>query len=106
MSKYTLTPVNCDYGAPMGRWECHKYDDERPRSILCFNVPLDSGGYDSGGAYWGLGMRLYCIVQPPSDGIYRPCAYYREFFRATSRGEAIAMSEIPGEMFARRACQS
>jgi hypothetical protein len=22
-------------------------------------IPLDSGGYDSGGAYWGIGQRLY-----------------------------------------------
>jgi hypothetical protein len=24
-----------------------------------YNIPLDSGGYDSGGAYWGFGRRVY-----------------------------------------------
>ena len=40
------------YGAPMGRdhsppgW-CS------PRSLRVHRMPIDSGGYDPGGAYWG-----------------------------------------------------
>jgi len=66
-----ITPVNCKYGAPMGRNSVGKY----PTTITSGNncrivkknqtkvyrkrVRLDSGGYDSGGAYWGLGAPLY-----------------------------------------------
>jgi hypothetical protein len=47
-----ITLVNCQYGAPMGRPEVgtHKPTDKR---IYDCKVPLDSGGYDKGGAYWG-----------------------------------------------------
>jgi len=55
-----LTPaVDGKYGAPMGRqsWD----DNAKPFTGRMYlrHIPLDSGGYDSGGAYWGIGMRLY-----------------------------------------------
>lgn len=52
-----VCPVSLKYGAPLGRanrppasWE----------DVPCFDrkVPLDSGGYDKHGAYWGLGGEL------------------------------------------------
>lgn len=48
-----LSNVFSKYGAPMGRV------DKRPQSgevvkLHLQHMPLDSGGYDSGGAYWGL----------------------------------------------------
>lgn len=54
MHKILVCPVNTRYGAPMGR------ANQAPPSwegIPCFDrrVPLDSSGYDQGGAYWGLG---------------------------------------------------
>lgn len=73
-----VCPVSTKYGAPMGRHNI--YPDNAPTwfentSILTAKahirrhgdgilnvydriVPLDSGGYDKGGAYWGLGSRL------------------------------------------------
>jgi len=30
-----------------------------PRQFYLRQIPLDSGGYDSGGSYWGHGERLY-----------------------------------------------
>jgi hypothetical protein len=52
--------VNAQYGAPMGRrqfWEPfagvkHKHGD-------CI-IPINSQGYDAGGAYWGIGNTLRC----------------------------------------------
>lgn len=43
------------------------------------HVPLDGGGYDSGGAYWGTGQRLYWATD--EDG-------GEAFFRAPCRGAA------------------
>jgi hypothetical protein len=53
-----LPEVNCRYGAPMGRGESHCIGAENIKFRLQ-RVRIDSGGYDSGGAYWGLGTPLY-----------------------------------------------
>lgn len=78
-AKFDPTPeVSCKYGAPMGRpthntytdrqgrtFEITATDDAKPfRLVRC---PLDSGGYDRGGAYWGLGAPLYYFEGPLSD---------------------------------------
>lgn len=78
-----LTPhVDCRYGAPMGRrsWD----DNAEPyagRMYLRW-VPLDSGGYDVGGAYWGVGQRLYGYAAT-DDSV-------NGFVRASDRMEAKA----------------
>lgn len=66
-------------GASMGR---------RSKAVLCAEgrirlqrVRLDVGGYDSGGAYWGLGEPLW--VAEDADG-------ERSFFRARDRDAAKA----------------
>lgn len=49
------------YGAPMGRdhsppgW-CS------PRSLRVHRMPIDSGGYDPGGAYWGGPSRVAGVM--------------------------------------------
>ena len=66
-----ITPVNCKYGAPMGRANvgnypvtvtsgpnCRIFKKDQPK-IYRKRVRLDSGGYDMGGAYWGIGAPLY-----------------------------------------------
>jgi hypothetical protein len=59
----TINPtpdVNCRYGAPMGRPD-HTEDDPA-LAVLPFTlrrIRINSGGYDSGGAYWGIGTPLY-----------------------------------------------
>jgi hypothetical protein len=37
------------------------------------HIPLDSGGYDRGGAYWGVGRRLYgyCSADDSVNGFTR-----------------------------------
>ena len=72
--KIELSKSYNKYGASMGRrseridGKCHLQ-----------KIPLDSGGYDKGGAYWGLGEPLYC-AQDSEGG--------RFFIRAKTRKEA------------------
>ena len=83
--------VNCERGAPMGR-TTFGTPEHAENKIRVFQVNIDSGGYDDGGAYWGLGKPLYCAT----DG-----ADYRQFTRATTRLEAVAKLEIPRAQLAR-----
>ena len=61
--------VNSTYGAPMGRCGDNNPEGRRAfvnctRRVYCRKLPLDSGGYDKGGAYWGQrlnGESLYCV---------------------------------------------
>lgn len=47
------------YGASMGRRSDLPQDTDDRLEI--HRVPIDQGGYDSGGAYWGLGKPLFCV---------------------------------------------
>lgn len=49
--------VGSKYGAPMGRITRPLEPNAR---LHLYRVRLDSGGYDNGGAYWGIGYPLYC----------------------------------------------
>lgn len=81
-----ITPVSTKYGAPMGRANKGKepitITSGRNNRIVKKNqtkvyqkrVRLDYGGYDSGGAYWGIGSPLY--VRFTKD------LQYVEYFRA------------------------
>lgn len=89
--------VSGRYGAPMGRRESHHLPNN-PRSVRLFRVRLDSGGYDDGGAYWGLetrGERLYCARSVDDNDPY--C----EFVRARSRERAADILEIPDNLLTR-----
>lgn len=72
----TITDVDCRYGAPMGRVDNF---DPPPLRLRLRRVHINRGGYDSGGAYWGLGQPLYEAFN--SEGF---CTY----LRASSRQEA------------------
>lgn len=69
--------VNSRYGAPMGRGARGegKYDIlPHARPMYLVRCPLNSGGYDRGGAYWGLGEPLYYYSANPEgliDGYVR-----------------------------------
>lgn len=66
--KLDPTPeVNGRYGAPMGRPTTTEHtvnDQAAPMRLV--RVRLDSGGYDAGGAYWGLGEPLYYFEASPA----------------------------------------
>jgi len=65
-----LTKVNTKYGAPMGRHNvghepfvitsgptCRVFKCNQTK-VYQKTVHLDQGGYDIGGAYWGIGSQL------------------------------------------------
>jgi hypothetical protein len=70
-------PVNCTYGAPMGRLSRASLDTSA--RLYLRRVRLDSGGYDSGGAYWGIGAPLWVAMDQDGDCI---------FLRASTRNAA------------------
>ena len=45
-------------GAPMGRPNVGTKENTIKKSVFDARVRICSGGYDSGGAYWGLGSEL------------------------------------------------
>lgn len=72
MSNSPEREVGNKYGAPMGRPTVDGgytlLDNARPVSLRA--VRVDSGGYDQGGAYWGIrprGTRLYYFEAHVSD---------------------------------------
>lgn len=74
--KEVIYQCNCKYGAPMGRgniipngvptwleetsyWTAKEYIKRHYKGKVYDRiVPLNSGGYDKGGAYWGHGAML------------------------------------------------
>lgn len=64
------------YGAQMGRHSRGYFN--LYEKVRLYHVPLDSGGYDKGGAYWGIGQSLYCAEA--EDAVY--------YFRASNRESA------------------
>lgn len=63
--------VSCKYGAPLGRPGGHPGNlADEPGKFYLVRCPLDSGGYDRGGAYWGLGAPLYYFESPTGEGGY------------------------------------
>jgi hypothetical protein len=78
-----LPVVGGRFGAPMGRrgW---RLDDGEP--VAVYPVALDQGGYDSGGAYWGLGAPLWRVIGRRSGAV----RYVRGRNRADAIREAMA----------------
>lgn len=87
-----LEPLNCLYGAPMGR------DDRIVNVVGCdgelvvhlADVPLIDGGYDIGGAYWGATDTPLWVAEcgPWFDPQQEDDVYFRVFERASSREQA------------------
>ncbi len=90
MTHNPTPPVNCSRGAPMGRFTgpepCSDGDKWHLRKIR-----LDSGGYDPGGAYWGIGLPLYWAVNQGGAEVFFRLEHsdYREALRYPHhRGDA------------------
>ena len=57
------------FGSPMGRSKAGAEDliehldacSPEEARVRYLRIPLNSGGYDHGGAYWGQGAPLYCL---------------------------------------------
>lgn len=78
--------VSCRYGAPMGRREDGHIETRVKRFVRLFRVRINSGGYDDGGAYWGIGEPLFCAIDDDGN---------RQFVRARSRFLAAVKLDIP-----------
>lgn len=72
--------VSGKFGAPMGRPTCNTYTDrkgvtyemtadEHSPPFCLARIPVNAGGYDPGGAYWGhgSGVRLFGFIGPLTD---------------------------------------
>ena len=82
--------VDVSRGAPMGRKSFGAIPEES-KSVNLFKVELDSGGYDDGGAYWGVsGEALYCARSEDGE--------YQGFTRANSRLEAAIKLKLPNRI--------
>lgn len=73
--------VSCRYGAPMGRGA----DDLLAGKVSVRRVRLDYAGYDSGGAYWGIGLPLY--YAEGSEGGY---VYLRALTRNAAKRDLVS----------------
>ena len=70
--------VSCKYGAPMGR---SSHGSVVPgQKVRLIRLNIDGGGYDDGGAYWGLGKPVYMAWTVDAE--------YEGYIRANSRKEA------------------
>jgi hypothetical protein len=80
--------VESSRGAPMGRMRYGIASAQPPHSVRLFIVRIDSGGYDDGGAYWGIGMPLWCAVGTVERDESGIDIDYRDFVRADDRRQA------------------
>lgn len=90
--------VNYKYGVPMGRRSYGEAKEISDKRISLFKVNLVDGGYDDGGAYWGVrdrGYSLYCARTGDN------CSY-QAFTYANSRREAQTRLDIPSSKLKRK----
>lgn len=72
--------VNCQFGAPMGRPKYGNSGSIPSTSFSLRRIPINGGGYDRGGAYWGIGQPLYFYVAYETAQVeYGPCEYCDQF---------------------------
>lgn len=84
--------VSCTYGAPMGRHTGPSISFGG--KIILRRVRLNSGGYDSGGAYWGLGAPLYYYENEDGE-----CGYLRARTRDDAKRQVLEL--VPDATFYR-----
>lgn len=71
-----LPDVACAYGAPLTRRSFGEVAvGSRVRDVA---IPLTRGGYDPGGAYWGVGAPLRCRFQIDERGELVMRRFYRK----------------------------
>lgn len=76
--------VSSRYGAPMGR-QSYRPDADETTRVRLTRVPLNSGGYDRGGAYWGHGDPIFCVWADESSNNEGQLTHY---VRAANRKHA------------------
>lgn len=86
MAPLTLTDVSSKFGAPMGRSQWLPKNPAAGGKLRLVRLHLNSGAYDSGGAYWGFPNDLW-HAEGDLDGEQERT---RLFLRAGSRAQAKA----------------
>lgn len=81
-------------GASLGRASSPAKDKTVARKFTLQHIRINSGGYDSGGAYWGIGARLYWAHSEPPEGWIGPNAIVEHFIRAHNRTHAKATIRV------------
>lgn len=79
MSRPPLPNVSSKYGAPMGR--CDHAHPGNEYKVYVHQIPVNAGGYDKGGAYWGLGAPLFRAISADGEFV--------RYLRARDRAQAI-----------------
>lgn len=74
--------VDTRRGAPMARPDVHASFLPEKR-VRLNKLRIDDGGYDNGGAYWGLGEPLYCAYYFEDDDQF--VLYFRAKNRTAAR---------------------
>lgn len=87
-------PVYARYGAPMGRHTGPRHLEVSAGPVHLRSVRINGGGYDAGGAYWGVGQPLWYAQDQDGNS---------QFFRARDREAAKAQlaADWPGIWFFR-----
>lgn len=80
MSAPVLSPGFTERGARFGRVATTPACDPDDAPVYLHQLQLDRAGYDEGGAYWGVGERVYWA--------YRDRPRFSFYLRARSRAEA------------------
>ena len=85
-----LQKVDCRYGAPMGRRENTTGRALAVKFHLA-RVKINTGGYDAGGAYWGIGAPLYRAwgETPPVIDDPKQVFYLRTSSRDAAKAEVL-----------------
>lgn len=71
----TLTKLSCKYGAPLGRYDQGNLINCTTAAVEW--MPFVGGDYDVGGAYFGSGHPIYCVVGYNEDGEEEARQYHR-----------------------------
>jgi hypothetical protein len=73
------------YGAQMGRSRGSKLPADTTSKCIVRRVRLDSGGYDDGGAYWGIGTKLWMVeaIEGEHEGLLD---YVRAVDKSAAKG--------------------
>jgi hypothetical protein len=93
MTAQTFNPtpdVSSRYGAPMGRRSGTMVNLDTAERLQLQRVRLNSGGYDAGGAYWGLGQALWVAMDHTGETVF-----FRARDREAAKAHVVAEHDAP-----------
>lgn len=80
---HPLPAVDARHGAPMGRPST--FPKTETKRFYLSRVRINQGGYDSGGAYWGIGQPLFQACAADGDA----CFYFRVSDRSAAKNHIL-----------------